>query len=61
MCGLFCKSFRIISIQLTAINGKRLCAILLAKASVYPLSAVKASVGRFVDDCAKALLMCDTH
>ena len=36
-------------------------AILLAKASVYPLSPAKANVGRFVDDCAKTLLMCDTH
>ena len=32
---------------------KPLCAILLAKASVYPLSPVKANVGRFADDCAK--------
>ena len=38
-----------------------LCAILLRKASVYQLSPVKANVGRFVDDCAKTLLMCDTH
>ena len=32
-----------------------LCAILLAKASVYPLSPVKANVGRFVEDCAKTI------
>ena len=38
-----------------------LCAIFLRKPSVYPLSPVKANVGRFVDDCAKTLLMCDTH
>ena len=30
-----------------------LCAILLAKASVYPLSPVKANVGRFAGDCDK--------
>ena len=34
---------------------KPLCAILLAKASVYPLSPAKANVGRFADDCAKAI------
>ena len=34
---------------------KPLCAILLAKASVYPLSPVKANVGRFVEDCAKTI------
>ena len=33
---------------------KPLCAILLAKASVYPLSLVKANVGRFADDCDKS-------
>ena len=33
---------------------KPLCAILLAKASVYPLSPVKANVSRFIGDCAKA-------
>ena len=32
-----------------------LCAILLAKASVYSLSSVKANVSRFVDDCAKTI------
>ena len=32
-----------------------LCALLLAKASVYPLSPVKANVGRFVGDCAKTI------
>ena len=32
---------------------KPLCAILLRKARVYPLSPVKANVGRFVGDCAK--------
>ena len=31
-----------------------LCAILLAKASVYPLSSAKANVGRFAGDCAKS-------
>ena len=31
-----------------------LCAILLAKASVYPLSPAKANVGRFAGDCAKS-------
>ena len=34
---------------------KPLCAILLAKPSVYPLSPVKANVGRFVEDCAKTI------
>ena len=33
---------------------KPLCAILLAKASVYPLSPVKANVGRFAGDCDKS-------
>ena len=33
---------------------KPLCAILLAKASVYPLSPAKANVGRFADDCDKS-------
>ena len=32
-----------------------LCAILLRKPSVYPLSPVKANVGRFVEDCAKTI------
>ena len=32
---------------------KPLCAILLAKASVYPLSPAKANVGRFAGDCDK--------
>ena len=31
-----------------------LCAILLAKASVYPLSPAKADVGRFAGDCDKS-------
>ena len=31
-----------------------LCAILLAKASVYPLSSAKANVGRFAGDCDKS-------
>ena len=31
-----------------------LCAILLRKASVYPLSLVKANVGRFAGDCDKS-------
>ena len=30
------------------------CAILLAKASVYPLSSAKANVGRFAGDCDKS-------
>ena len=33
---------------------KPLCAILLAKASVYPLSPAKANVGRFAGDCDKS-------
>ena len=33
---------------------KPLCAILLAKASVYPLSPAKADVGRFAGDCDKS-------
>ena len=33
---------------------KPLCAILLAKASVYPLSSAKANVGRFAGDCDKS-------
>ena len=33
---------------------KPLCAILLAKASVYPLSPVKANAGRFAGDCDKS-------
>ena len=33
---------------------KPLCAILLAKASVYPLSPTKANVGRFAGDCDKS-------
>ena len=33
---------------------KQLCAILLAKASVYPLSSAKANVGRFAGDCDKS-------
>ena len=34
---------------------KPLCAILLAKASVYPLSSAKANVGRFAGDCDKTI------
>ena len=34
---------------------KPLCAILLAKASVYPLSAVKASVGRLCEKLKNAM------
>ena len=33
---------------------KPLCVILLAKASVYPLSPAKADVGRFAGDCDKS-------
>ena len=33
---------------------KPLCAILLAKASVYPLSPAKANVGRFAGHCDKS-------
>ena len=33
---------------------KPLCALLLAKASVYPLSPAKANVGRFAGDCDKS-------
>ena len=33
---------------------KPLCAILLAKASVYPLSPAEANVGRFAGDCDKS-------
>ena len=33
---------------------KPLCAILLAKASVYPLSSAKANVGRFAGDYDKS-------
>ena len=33
---------------------KPLCAILLAKASAYPLSSAKANVGRFAGDCDKS-------
>ena len=34
---------------------KPLCTILLAKASVYPLSSAKANVGRFAGDCDKTI------
>ena len=33
---------------------KPLCAILLGKPSVYPLSSAKANVGRFAGDCDKS-------
>ena len=37
-----------------ALACEPLCAILLAKARVYPLSSAKANMGRFAGDCDKS-------